>query len=210
MLEQPLLASRIEEVDPDLLFHALELRDQLEPGVQRLDDPHVVVRELLAELADAGVVGGGACMVRVHDHSRAVVVGAEERRRDPHRDPDTAVRRGIRGYGRIAVDREAALEVHRVPEHPVPAADLAIDLPVPSGVLPVAPVETWTTSVTTSGPHVDQHLPRLVDLDVVAAAVRAGHAGVASRRQSHGSTRPVRGSPFTFWNASTASNVSVP
>ena len=64
VLEQPLLAGRIEEVDSDLLFHPLEPRDQLESDVQRLDDPHVVVRKLLAQLGDAGVVGGGPDMLR--------------------------------------------------------------------------------------------------------------------------------------------------
>ena len=58
VLEQPLLAGRVEEVDSDLLFHALQLRDQLEPGIQRLDDLHVVGRQLFAELRDAWVVGG--------------------------------------------------------------------------------------------------------------------------------------------------------
>src|SRR5688500_1046597 len=69
----------------------------------------------------------------VYHHGRAVVVHTEEGRGEPHRDADATVRRGVGRYGWIAVDREAAREVQRIPEHPVPAADLAVDPPGADG-----------------------------------------------------------------------------
>ena len=43
----------------------------------------------------------------------------------------------------------------------------------PTGVLPVAPVETWTNSQDSATDDLEENLPRLVDLDV---AVRASVA----------------------------------
>ena len=51
------LALGIEEADPARLLVRLDLRDQLQPGVDRVDDRAVGVRDLLAELAEDGVVG---------------------------------------------------------------------------------------------------------------------------------------------------------
>ena len=56
VLQHPLLAGGVEEADPAFLLDLLEPRDELQPRVDRLDDLHVVVGELLAQLADDRVV----------------------------------------------------------------------------------------------------------------------------------------------------------
>lgn len=59
MGEQPLLPCRIEEVEPALLLDALQARDQLEAEIQRLDDPDVVLGQVLAQPVDLGIGAQG-------------------------------------------------------------------------------------------------------------------------------------------------------
>ena len=56
VLEHPLLALGVEEADPARLLVRLDLRDELQPLVEGVDDRAVGVGDLLAELRDDGVV----------------------------------------------------------------------------------------------------------------------------------------------------------
>jgi len=54
--EHPLLPLRVDERQSARLLVGLELCHELQPGVDRLDDPPVGVGDLLAQLADQGIV----------------------------------------------------------------------------------------------------------------------------------------------------------
>src|SRR6266550_1548467 len=57
--EDPLLTLRVDEVDPARLLVRLQLRNEAQPRVDRLDERPVIVRDLVAELLDdwVGVIG---------------------------------------------------------------------------------------------------------------------------------------------------------
>src|SRR5205823_6993485 len=54
--EHPLLALGIDEREPARFLVVLQPRDELQPGVDRFDDRAVGIGDLLAQLADHGIV----------------------------------------------------------------------------------------------------------------------------------------------------------
>src|SRR3954463_14437855 len=93
--------------------------------------PTFAVRSLYATGAFAPHPASKSSAALVHVHRLAVRIRREQVRRDPHRNADAAVTRGIRRDRRIAMNRIATREVHRVVEGPertgVEARDLAVD-----------------------------------------------------------------------------------
>src|SRR5205823_7156115 len=55
VVEHPLLALEVDELETSVLLVALQARDELQACVDRLYDGTVRVRDLLSELADEGV-----------------------------------------------------------------------------------------------------------------------------------------------------------
>ena len=104
VLQHPLLSRRVEEADTALLLHLLEPRDELQPGVERLDDADVVVGELLAQLPDQRVVGVVAAHLRgvprpwcrSHSCRKATARSTSECERS-RATPGTRARRDSRG-----------------------------------------------------------------------------------------------------------------
>src|SRR6266540_4436595 len=110
----------------------------------------------------------------VHVDRLAVRDRGVEVRRDPHRDANAAMTCRVRRNGRIAVDRIATGEVHRVVEGAertgVEADDFAVDREPPDRR--VRPAEARSRDRDdqddTSRAHDVQDLPALVDLQMVA------------------------------------------
>ena len=102
------------------------------------------------------------------------------------------MRRGIRGDGRVAVDREAALEVASGTRAPSPSrAPCGRPASCRAACCRSLRWRRATTCVTTPLVDDEEHLPRLVDLDVVAAvAARAESRHV--RAGARASPRPAR------------------
>ena len=126
LLERPqqlALAVRVEERDPVRLLVGLQLGDEVDPRVDGRDERPVGGRDPRPERLDRR----RRARSPVDGHRLAVGELAEEPRGDPHRDAHAAVRGRERGHRRVPVDGEAAQEVHRVPEHPVPPDVLAVD-----------------------------------------------------------------------------------
>ena len=84
--------------------------------------------------------------------------------------PDRAGRRGSRGRR----SRAGSSSGSRGPSRSPPT--LRYTCQTPTGVLPVAPVEVGTIERHLAAAHDEQHLPRLVDLDVVAGVPRGRSA----------------------------------
>ncbi len=87
---------------------------------------------------------------------------------------------GIRRHVRVAVHGEAAQEVVRVVQHPVEAGHLPVDVPLAERCVAGRARRRRDDEAHLPAAHDEQHLPRLVDLDVVAAV--AGEQVCAQRR----------------------------
>ena len=113
---------------------------------------------------------------------------------------------------RIPVDGEPAQEVHRVPQHPVPAGDLAIDAPAAQGRVP-GRARSRRGRRARPGRHGRGRAPAGPCRPRCGRRRRSAVSAVArvqAEPRGRASVRPVRASPCSFWNASTASWSSRP
>jgi hypothetical protein len=95
------------------------------------------------------------------------------------------------------VNGEAAQEVHRVPEHPVPARDLPVDTPAADGRVARRSRRDVADEDDAAVSHEQQELATLVDLDVIPAGIPRPRRGRSlqhapePRRHAAGPRKPL-------------------